>query len=1846
MGAIMYAPHTHYLVPSCIYVETALMHASLTRFLGPFLKDRGLSLDSQINNPLNSDSFTINNVDLDPTTMQDILSKTGLSLKLQSASLDTFSLRIEWPPWSLSWDNYVPTVNIRLQGIRLVLAVTSEHMQPVTSNSNSISDSLYSSTRNIDLASSIAELADEFARNEGSASSTDELDHQLPGAFASQPNIKEATKEPDRRGLFAGLIEKILAKLSFEFEKFSIQVRHGQAELHLTIDGGSTAPDSKENLPKTLSRIFQMSPPTIYFKDLTPQPPSRTSTPSASSSTGYESLEANDDMLMSQAIADLRMSVAPPAPPKPRDAPLESSIQHQDYIFLEFQGGPLLPDESHVLTDDNPSGLDRLVNYHEASSPFGDTEERTRILFVMTYTPPPLQSNRDATSASIDAQPGEICESTSVAPTPNTNISSARNPQYKIEICLPILSIHVHSPSEIELWKSILSDLTGDSSDSSASPAAVATSSHTQDKSAALDINLYCRQVSLRVDCSPQMKRGYTHADMNAAPKSSLELSLKALTFSQSHTPVDRLNCNTALVPLTDLDVAKITIVAKSTANPHESVILQVPASDSVDPALSIQVTSQRTQITSGYARFDIGLELYSSFQHLFETLGSQSSPAVDVITPTGDKEHVKYKKRSNLESDVLTKAPHSISFSAQDIVLRIKVNCSKHGSRNKLDYREDGVSLGIALQSVQVDHSAPSGFQCTVHSIAAELNPPPSTSDHRCSPETTFLVLTPNLDPTSGQAKNEEPCITVTYGSVEHSDELGPMGCTRKPDPATVKVALVRIMLNKKRFDRLQYWLDDLSTWAIQLSNPYADSIAAPYVSDIPIQDDVNCRSASLSPVSSLRSVRSRPKPLETTLSVGRIELKIDLSQENADLLSPSAQQTAQLMLTLQDFSISQTTNRLSTPQTTSDHSSDTTLVLVIGSIRGTLEHEAEVSELIRLDETGNAPSNMNRCAVSITIRTTGSLANSSSKTIMVDLVVRGIILHIGPQFTWIRDLLEFVKAPPGAFETPGPNYLTRVRISLRSTSIRVSPPPSSSSDKTPQFILAGCFDDFGCNVKLDPSSSDVSPEIQGTLTLLLAEGQSSVFVRLARFSNLRIGVSYSTETGRLRGCVHNGSLGVSLCADSTESLGDVIAGLGRISLTEQKPEVELDYDHAEEPSQSQEDLQASLLKSAIQDTRFRKPLLPFELGEDLVHEDYPSDANFVQTNSTRTGLKTKLTDSHLPSIIRNLHPDGLNIIDDFLSLPPTRSKPSTRVIVTEFKVENFDVSIGLHEGYDWASTRHAIEEAKKAMRKRLQKLRQLLAKGHSDESTLDEELPSTTLFKSVHFGLPPSTRSLTTAQLLNAIDRELDDPVGVVPNEDVSITGSWQTLPPAPKERSGPTINCLSTIGNLQRSRHPALEFVLNELTCRFRVYDPSQNPFVKDSSSESLMSIKIKVNQVSILDNIKTSTWKKFLTELRPNDGGNLRSTGSPMLRVKFDLVDSPDEDGKQEAILKLKIVPLRLYVDQDAVDFLKTYFGFQKENHQLDRSLNEKKTKEGMFFQRVEIFPIRIKLDYKPKRVDYMALQKGQVIELMNFFHFDGSDMTLRHAVLIGVPGPDKIGSLLQEIWTPDIKANQLADVISGISPVRSIVNLGTGLADLILLPIEEIKRKDGRISRGLQKGSQSFAKSTALEAIKLGAKLATGTQVVLEKAEMILGAKVSEEIHVETIDQGIDYLDENYEKVEEEVEILRSELTNKIKTHEMISRYADQPENLKMGAKLGYQDLRKNMRSTAQTILAIPLEVFNEGSGRAVVKAVPIAILHPMIGATGAISKTLLGLRHTLDPLTIENDEDKYKRLKN
>ncbi len=75
------------------------------------------------------------------------------------------------------------------------------------------------------------------------------------------------------------------------------------------------------------------------------------------------------------------------------------------------------------------------------------------------------------------------------------------------------------------------------------------------------------------------------------------------------------------------------------------------------------------------------------------------------------------------------------------------------------------------------------------------------------------------------------------------------------------------------------------------------------------------------------------------------------------------------------------------------------------------------------------------------------------------------------------------------------------------------------------------------------------------------------------------------------------------------------------------------------------------------------------------------------------------------------------------------------------------------------------------------------------------------------------------------------------------------------------------------------------------------------------------------------------------------------------------------------MRAKIAPLRLHVDQDALDFLKKFFTFKPPG----RKTVPVEAPAGTvlpFIQFAEVLPIKIKLDYKPKRVDYNLLRQGR------------------------------------------------------------------------------------------------------------------------------------------------------------------------------------------------------------------------------------------------------------------------------
>ncbi|KAJ5606527.1 hypothetical protein N7510_009308 [Penicillium lagena] len=527
--------------------------------------------------------------------------------------------------------------------------------------------------------------------------------------------------------------------------------------------------------------------------------------------------------------------------------------------------------------------------------------------------------------------------------------------------------------------------------------------------------------------------------------------------------------------------------------------------------------------------------------------------------------------------------------------------------------------------------------------------------------------------------------------------------------------------------------------------------------------------------------------------------------------------------------------------------------------------------------------------------------------------------------------------------------------------------------------------------------------------------------------------------------------------------------------------------------------------------------------------------------------------------------------------------------------RVRDVHVIWNLFDGYDWQQTRDTISKAVKEVETKATERRSRTTRMSPSAEDEEESVIGDFLFNSIYIGIPANK---DPRELQRVINRDIDDLA--------SETGSYatSTTVTATASRQGRSSSMHRKKLRLHRSKHHKMTFELRGVCADLVVFPPG--------SDETQSSLDVRVHDLEIYDHVPTSTWKKFATYM--HEVGE-KESGTSMIHLEILTVKPVPELAASEIVLKATILPLRLHVDQDALDFMSRFFEFRDESAE-----SASVPGDVPFLQRVEVNAVQVKLDFKPKRVDYAGLRSGRTTEFMNFFVLDGADMVLRHVIIYGVSGFDRLGHTLNDIWMPDIKRNQLPGVLAGLAPIRSLVNVGGGVRDLVVVPMREYQ-KDGRIVRSIQKGALAFAKTTSNELIKLGAKLAIGTQTVLQGAEDLLAspnaAMASEE----------DQVDEDETK--------------------RISLYADQPIGVVQGLRGAFTGLERDLLLARDAIVAVPGEVVESGSARAAAKAVwkhaPTVILRPAIGVSKAVGQTLLGAGNTLDPSNRRKMEDKYKR---
>lgn len=626
--------------------------------------------------------------------------------------------------------------------------------------------------------------------------------------------------------------------------------------------------------------------------------------------------------------------------------------------------------------------------------------------------------------------------------------------------------------------------------------------------------------------------------------------------------------------------------------------------------------------------------------------------------------------------------------------------------------------------------------------------------------------------------------------------------------------------------------------------------------------------------------------------------------------------------------------------------------------------------------------------------------------------------------------------------------------------------------------------------------------------------------------------------------------------------------------------------------------------VESLLEDDPFEMAISPTDVklsDASLLRELNRQGKSAVNDKSTDLSLY-ELQDLGFDAFGGNQQALGTQFRLDTPATANGKVKRAMRAPDLPFRLRLRDIHIiwNIYDGYDWQRTRDgitlAVEQVEIKAEERKSRRQQPTNEREDDESVIGDFL-----FNSIYIGVPSSHDA---QELRRQINRNIDD----LASETESVPLSGMSKPTTAYSSSGRPLHQRQRRRlKLERSKAHKIAFEMKGVSADILVFP--------DDSADLVSSVDIRVRDFEIFDHVPTSTWRKFLTHMSNEPGA--REMSKPMLHIELLNVRTLENFAASEIAMHVSVLPLRLHVDQDALDFITRFFEFKDESTGASSSAGEQP-----FLQRVEVDTVDLRLDYKPKKVDYVGLRSGHTTEFMNFIILEAANIRLKHAIVYGIKGFEPLHKTLNDIWMPDVKRNQLPTVLAGLAPVRSLVNIGGGVRDVVAIPIREYQ-KDGRIVRSIQKGAFSFGKTTASELARLGAKVAIGTQTLLKGAEGFLtptstspGRSSTSRRH--STDQGWQDVDSNDEEHESRA----------------ISAYANQPLSVFSGLRSARKYLEYDLLTARDALIAVQGEILESSStasaAAAIAKYAPTVILRPIIGTSRAVGTALLGVGNQID----------------
>ncbi|KAL9275212.1 Autophagy-related protein [Drosera capensis] len=353
----------------------------------------------------------------------------------------------------------------------------------------------------------------------------------------------------------------------------------------------------------------------------------------------------------------------------------------------------------------------------------------------------------------------------------------------------------------------------------------------------------------------------------------------------------------------------------------------------------------------------------------------------------------------------------------------------------------------------------------------------------------------------------------------------------------------------------------------------------------------------------------------------------------------------------------------------------------------------------------------------------------------------------------------------------------------------------------------------------------------------------------------------------------------------------------------------------------------------------------------------------------------------------------------------------------------------------------------------------------------------------------------------------------------------------------------------GNFGRDGSAYLELLLSDMNVQYDAFP---------DGGIHLSRIRLSVKDFHLHDRSKSAPWKVVLGYYHSKE--HPRKSSSNAFKIDLEAVRPNPSTPLEEYRLRIAVLPLSLHLHQSQLDFLTAFFlgnsspvgvsdqsnvmptmytdlgslpviqeallpFFQASSRvfcctldSLDHTLTasccdswcsvklESSGTKSLFvlFQKFDLWPLTIRVDYQPTRVDLAALSRGKFVELVNLVPWKGVELELKPVQATGLYGWQGISEIIVGEWLEDISHNQIHKLLRGLPTIQSLVSVGSGATKLVTLPVKSY-RKNNKLVKGVQRGTVAFLRSISVEALGLGVNLAAGAHDILLHAENIVSS---------------------------------------------------------------------------------------------------------------------------------------------